>query len=457
MQSKKLFVSTFIFFLFTVMASYCLFAQENRFKQKLEWEAEPYALEYKVEIKGASSSSVSKEFTTQNCYVEFSMAPGEYLYRVFAYDFLGREASCTEWETFTITKALQPKVNLKDVNVTVDGNSKRPVTIPVDVASITDESTLVFVNTETGEKIEGIINTSKAEDGSVSSSSVVFPNVSIGEWKMVVTNPSGLSTESEPVSVSPAGKKIVIGKSSVKTSEDQSQIKTPVEVVHAVEENVTDNDQNDDKEEKIEEKEEKLEEKKAEEIAEKREEKIEEVKEKKPYVVQDINLLVGMPIGFSLYDEFFNSLSNVIKMDWYVTAKIQWLFVDINNIQIGPELSFASLPFMYDNDSLSILTNTYLYQLNAVVKINLTDKIGINAKAGAGVSTISVSSRDYVNADSFEQAKWFGYICAQCGVSFVWIPAKHFIVETGVDFTHIFMPDVQAGIVEPYLTVGVRF
>ena len=454
MQSKKLFVSTFIIFLFTVMASYCLFAQENRFKQKLEWEAEPYALEYKVEIKGASSSSVSKEFTTQNCYVEFSMAPGEYSYRVFAYDFLGREASCTEWENFTITKALQPKVNLKDVNVTVDGNSKRPVTIPVDVARITDESTLVFVNTETGEKIEGILNTSKAEDGSVSSSSVVFPNVSIGEWKMVVTNPSGLSTESEPVSVSPAGKKIVIGKSSVKTSEDQSQIKPPVEVVHAIEEDVPDNDQNDDKEEKIEEK---KEEKKAEEIAEKKEEKIEEVKEKKTYVVQDINLLVGMPIGFSLYDEFFNSLSNVIKMDWYVTAKIQWLFVDINNIQIGPELSFASLPFMYDNDSLSILTNTYLYQLNAVVKINLTDKIGINAKAGAGVSTISVSSRDYVNADFFEQAKWFGYVCAQCGVSFVWIPAKHFIVETGVDFTHIFMPDVQAGIVEPYLTVGVRF
>lgn len=457
MQSKKLFVSTFIIFLFTVMASYCLFAQENRFKQKLEWEADPNALEYKVEIKGASSSSVSKEFTTQNCFVEFSMAPGEYSYRVFAYDFLGREASCTEWENFTITKALQPKVNLKDVNVTVDGNSKRPVTIPVDVASITDESTLVFVNTETGEKIEGKINTSKDEDGNVSSSSVVFPNVSIGEWKMVVTNPSGLSTESEPVSVSPAGKKIVIGKSSVKTSEDQSQIKTPVEVVHAVEENVTDNDQNDDKEEKIEEKEEKLEEKKAEEIAEKREEKIEEVKEKKPYVVQDINLLVGMPIGFSLYDEFFNSLSNVIKMNWYVTAKIQWLPIDINNIQIGPELSFASLPFMYDNDSLSILTNTYLYQLNAVVKINLTDKIGINAKAGAGVSTISVYSRKLSDPNPPEPAKWFGYICAQGGVSFVWIPAKHFIVETGVDFTHIFMPDVQAGIVEPYLTVGVRF
>lgn len=446
MQSKKLFVSTFIIFLFTVMASYCLFAQENRFKQKLEWEADPNALEYKVEIKGASNSSVLKEFTTQNCYVEFSMAPGEYSYRVFAYDFLGREASCTEWENFTITKALQPKVNLKDVNVTVDGNSKRPVTIPVDVASITDESTLVFVNTETGEKIEGIINTSKAEDGSVSSSSVVFPNVSIGEWKMVVTNPSGLSTESEPVSVSPAGKKIVIGKSSVKTSEDQSQIKPPVEVVHAVEEDVPDNDQNDDKEEKI-----------AEKIEEKKEERIEEVKEKKPYVVQDINLLIGMPIGFSLYDEFFNSLSNVIKMDWYVTAKIQWLFVDINNIQIGPELSFASLPFMYDNDSLSILTNTYLYQLNAVVKINLTDKIGINAKAGAGVSTISVYLRKLSDPNPPEPAKWFGYICAQCGVSFVWIPAKHFIVETGVDFTHIFMPDVQAGIVEPYLTVGVRF
>lgn len=434
MQSKKFFVSTFIIFLFTALTSYCLFAQENRFKQRLEWEADPNALEYKVEIKGASSSSVLKEFTTQNCSVEFSMAPGEYLYRVFAYDFLGREASCTEWKNFTITKALQPKVNLKDVSVTVDGNNKRPVTIPVDVASITDESTLVFVNTETGEKIEGKINTSKDKDGSVSSSSVVFPNVSIGEWKMVVTNPSGLSTESEPVSVSPAGKKIVIGKSSEKITEDQSQIKPPVEVAQVVEEEVPDNVQKDDEEEKI-----------------------EEVKEKKTYVVQDINLLVGMPIGFSLYDEYFNSLSNVIKMNWYVTAKMQWLPIDINSIQIGPELSFASLPFMYDNDSLSILTNTYLFQLNAVVRFNLADKIGINAKAGAGVSTISVYSRKLSDPNPPEPAKWFGYICAQGGVSFVWIPAKHFIVETGVDFTHIFMPDVQAGIVEPYLTVGVRF
>lgn len=434
MQSKKFFVSTFIIFLFTALTSYCLFAQENRFKQRLEWEADPNALEYKVEIKGASSSSILKEFTTQNCSVEFSMAPGEYLYRVFAYDFLGREASCTEWKNFTITKALQPKVNLKDVSVTVDGNNKRPVTIPVDVASITDESTLVFVNTETGEKIEGKINTSKDKDGSVSSSSVVFPNVSIGEWKMVVTNPSGLSTESEPVSVSPAGKKIVIGKSSEKITEDQSQIKPSEEVAQVVEEEVSDNDQKDDEEEKI-----------------------EEVKEKKPYVVQDMNLLVGMPIGFSLYDEYFNSLSNVIKMNWYVTAKMQWLPIDINNIQIGPELSFASLPFMYDNDSLAILTNTYLFQLNAVVRFNLTDKIGINAKAGAGVSTISVYSRKLSDPNPPEPAKWFGYICAQGGVSFVWIPAKHFIVETGVDFTHIFMPDVQAGIVEPYLTVGVRF
>lgn len=434
MQSKKFVVSTFIIFLFTALTSYCLFAQENRFKQKLEWEADPNALEYKVEIKDASNSSVLKEFTTQNCFVEFSMTPGEYSYRVFAYDFLGREASCTEWKSFTITKALQPKVNLKDVSVTVDGNNKRPVTIPVDVASITDESTLVFVNTETGEKIEGKINTSKDKDGSVSSSSVVFPNVSIGEWKMVVTNPSGLSTESEPVSVSPAGKKIVIGKAPEKTTEEQIQVKPPVEVAQVVEEEASDIIQKDDEEEKI-----------------------EETKEKKPYVVQDINLLVGMPIGFSLYDEYFNSLSNVIKMNWYVTAKMQWLPIDINNIQIGPELSFASLPFMYDNDSLSILTNTYLFQLNAVVRFNLTDKIGINAKAGAGVSTISVYSRKLSDPNPPEPAKWFGYICGQGGVSFVWIPAKHFIVETGVDFTHIFMPDVQAGIVEPYLTVGVRF
>lgn len=179
----------------------------RNFVQKLEWEEDPNALEYKLEIQSLEKKSLSKTVVTKDTFFEFSMPAGLYQYRVFAYDFLGRQASVTEWKEFTITKALAPEIQLeKDTALIPHNKNKDKLTVPVDIEKITEETKVVFVNVETGEEIEGQIEVETDEEGNAKSSEAVFPDVAPGKYKIMVTNPSGLSSESAPVDVGKAPK-----------------------------------------------------------------------------------------------------------------------------------------------------------------------------------------------------------------------------------------------------------
>lgn len=436
MVNKKRTFHTFIIFLILSLLCSGLYAQTKKFTQKLEWQSEPNALEYKVDIQGVTDSSTSKLITTKDPYVTFSMPAGEYRYRVIAYDFLGRQASVTEWKTFTITKALQPKVSLLDTSITVDKNQKKPVTIPVEVGSITDESTLTFVNIETGEKIEGHINFAKAEDGTGYSSSVVFPDVSVGEWKMVVENPSGLFTESEPVVVAPAGKKLIIGKQSImpqETEPAQEEIKEIAVVKPEPEpapepESKTEPEQSEN-----------------------------EPEEKKPHSIKNINILAGFTAPFIMYDDYLRSFDGA-GFNPGVNLRISMLSSNEKKLSFGGELNFSAVEFkdsnLYQSSKIPFLSG----HLNAVARINfLNGKLGLNIKAGGGVTLLGkeIHYTDILRPDI--EMKVYGYISVMGGLSVTWIPFKHVIAEAGVDYTHVFIPDLDAGFILPYVAVGVRF
>lgn len=461
MQNKKNILQTFLILLFALIFALPLSAQESRFKQKLEWEKDANALEYKVEIIGVSNSGINKTIKTEKTSVEFSMDAGDYKYRVFAYDFLGREASVTEWKTFTITKALKPKVNLKDTTVTVDGRKKRPVTIPVDVESITNETTLTFVNTETGEEIKGKINTEKNKDGTVSSKSVVFPDVSVGDWKMVVTNPSGLSTESEVVQVAPQGKKLVIGKPAEKTEAEEKPAVTekPVEEKPAEEKPAVAETPAEEEKPVVAEvpSEKETASEPDEEIEEEKDEEVKPPKEKKPYVVQDITLSVGFVSPFAIADDYFASLNNK-PFDYGLKVSLAWLPIDIKNWKLGFEAGYTNTFINYSNSLVDIFLPMNIAHLCVVGRFNLFDgKLGINAKAGAGASIINKTVTYPQNTKPDVETKHYGYINVTAGASVDWIPFKHLITELGADVHYIIMPDVNAFVVCPYVSVGVRF
>ena len=196
MVNKKLLLT----FIIILISSAFLNAQK-KFNQKIQWSEDPNAFEYKVELKDKDGKV--EVFETDENFLTISKPSGNYLYRIFVYDFLGRESNVSDWKVLKITKAVQPKIEKIQPKVEIPviieetGKAKvaKSVEIPVAVDSVTKESKVELVNTKTKEKIE--VKISKVESGKATS--VVAENIPEGQYKIKVTNPGGLSSESESV------------------------------------------------------------------------------------------------------------------------------------------------------------------------------------------------------------------------------------------------------------------
>ncbi|MDD5930051.1 MAG: hypothetical protein PUC37_09660 [Spirochaetales bacterium] len=205
---RKIFFSILIFILFSYVSvknGYSnLYAQEKHFEQKLEWKEDINALEYKVEVKNLSDGKITSYTTSEN-FMNLNLPAGNYQYRITVYDFLGRESDVSAWQGFEITKASIPLIqNIeKEMDVIIDDAKK--ITIPVEIESVSKDSTVTLINTKTNEKVEGkilvdsISTSGKAEVNTATR--IEIPEIDDGEWKIVVENPSGLTTESGSIEI----------------------------------------------------------------------------------------------------------------------------------------------------------------------------------------------------------------------------------------------------------------
>ncbi|MCI6809972.1 MAG: hypothetical protein MR958_07275 [Spirochaetia bacterium] len=195
-NSRKLYT---ILILLVLFSSSILSAQSTKFKQKLSWVEDKNAFDYKVEIRGVETSYKSL-LESDTSFVEVSLPAGKYRYRVYAFDFLGRQASVSDWRDFTVLKAVQPQVVNKEKTV-VPVKDDNKVSIPVDVKSIEEDSKVELVNKETNQVVEGKLDVKVDDKNQLVASEAVFPMVEEGNWVVKVTNPSGLFTESEEIKV----------------------------------------------------------------------------------------------------------------------------------------------------------------------------------------------------------------------------------------------------------------
>lgn len=431
-----------------------LFSQEKKFTQKLQWEPEPNALEYKVEIQNANDTSVEKTFRTEKPFVEFSMPAGEYTYRIFTYDFLGRQASVTEWKPFSIKKAIKPEIHIRSETVHIEPDENAPIRIPANVEKITPNSNAVVINEDTGERIEGTIEFEKSGGNSVSGS-VVVRGLKEGNWKVVIQNPSGLYSESEPIHVQRQEKRPE--PELAKAEPDSSEAETAGHSDTASAENapssgseavaVLDTAEADA------------------ESAEKEEDgetKSAEAAEKGGVPGQDIQILAHFVVPFVFYDENIKTYAGS-AFNWGVGAKIQWLPIDIGErktVQFGLEISGTATQFSMQNDYISVTLPMLLAQGNLVTRINFgaKGKAGLNIKFGGGVSVIK-KEISYTSSQERENPldERYGHFCANGGLSADWIVLRHFVLEAGADFTHIFITDMNTGMVNAYLAAGLRF
>ena len=177
---------------------------QSKFTQKLEWKSDPNVYEYKIEIQDKTGKIISSE-VTQKSSIELSLNPGSYKYKISAYDLLGRESVSTNWISIEILKAKQPTIvhnqNLESLDE--DGSS---VEIELDIADVSAGTKAELVNVSTGAVISGTLILSKSNntEGSLPVESEIqnataahFKKVTEGQWKIVITNPSGLTSESD--------------------------------------------------------------------------------------------------------------------------------------------------------------------------------------------------------------------------------------------------------------------
>ena len=193
----------FILCLFAGVAS--LFAQS--FSQTLKWNGDQNVLEYKVEIKNSKGTTI-KTITTESSSVNLSLGPGKYRYKITAYDLLGRESVSTKWTDFEVLRANQPAIEHKETLESLQEDGKT-LEMDLNVTDVTSDTVAELVNQKSGKKIRGKLilsgttgaNTGSAGSETYKASKVSFENVPEGNWKLVITNPSGLSTESESFEV----------------------------------------------------------------------------------------------------------------------------------------------------------------------------------------------------------------------------------------------------------------
>jgi hypothetical protein len=88
-------------------------AGENpRFIQRLNWKKDEYAYRYEVMVERRNPSGYTealREFTRE-AFIEVSLPPGDYRYRIRVYDLLDRRGETSGWINFQILPALQPEL-----------------------------------------------------------------------------------------------------------------------------------------------------------------------------------------------------------------------------------------------------------------------------------------------------------------------------------------------------------
>ncbi len=409
-----------------------MYAEGYNFVQKVEWSSARNAAQYKVEIRSKNPGAESQFFVTQNTYLEFSMPSGLYQYRVHVYDYLGRVSSVTPWHDFEILKAVKPDVISVEERISAERNSSDGLKIQVDVNSVNSDSEVVLVNTETGEEIQGSLVFEEEKIESYSSvSAVLFPEVDDGSWRLRITNPGGLSTESSVVFVGDI-EEPPVQEELPPVEEEIAAVEPPVqEELPPVEEEIA--------------------------AVEPEPEEPEEPEEKKPYVPAGICLNIGggypmpLPFGDNLLAKYSQEKLPSVSLALSVVPGIN------KKVRFGGEVKGTIGAAITKNEYINVTMPYGLFNLGFITQFQLVpEKLYVSAKAGGGVTLIlkdiKYLQKSYLNKDPVI----YGYLDAMVGTSLVWNPTPIFQLETGVDYNLCFIKEMLTHIVNPYLAVGLR-
>jgi hypothetical protein len=168
---------------------------EPRFIQRLVWSGGEYALRYEAVIElewEGTYHNYHREFTTE-LYIDISLQPGSYRFRVIPYDVLDRPGNASEWKYIEVLPALQPQIfAVLPENIT-GGEMEELLGFLLYITGIDfAPEAEVFIRFPDGTQIA--VETLDLSDGD-GFNIVVFVESDMlisGEYEIVVRNPSGL-------------------------------------------------------------------------------------------------------------------------------------------------------------------------------------------------------------------------------------------------------------------------
>jgi hypothetical protein len=177
--------------------------EEERFIQRLAWEAADHVYRYEVRIEGQDSSGeyaeILREFRAEN-FIDLSLAPGLYRYRIQVYNLLNRPAGDSEWIYFRVFPALRPEL----YSVTQEFASSREgelVEIIIYGMNLVEGAEAYLVSPEKGRLAP------RAYLPAGESARLVFDPPLPGRYQLRIRNPGGLegsleiTIEPPPVSI----------------------------------------------------------------------------------------------------------------------------------------------------------------------------------------------------------------------------------------------------------------
>lgn len=522
MKSKRFFtvkLLVFLFCLFYGAGVTPLFAQN--FKQTLQWSADPNVLEYKVEIQD-STGKIINSVTTENNSISLSLKEGTYKYKITAYDLLGREAVSTNWISFEVVVAKQPAIE-HTKNLEALQEDGKTLEINLDVDDVTADTVAELVNIASGAKIRGKLVLAAAAGAPAvglsasethKATKARFTDVPEGNWKLVITNPSGLSTESEAFEVKDVIKeeRIAAAKAEeerkererleaeriAKEKEEAARLEAErlareeaereaereaqrlaIEQAEREEQERLAREEAErqeiarqlEEEERLEREREEAERLALEEAERAEEERLAREEEKRLAkekrrehwlnYYRQFYVIGGVGVGVPIYDSDF--LENYIEKSFInlsFTGQVGWLPLHTEKLRFGMEVNGIGTQFKSENEYYKLNLNTLMLQDNLVFRFRFKPKkVWYQIKGGGGIALIQerVDYSEIYENNKENKTSNFGYFTAGGGLSVIFIPSRLVTMEIGADFYNLFIPDMNIGILNPYVGIGFSF
>lgn len=173
-------------------------------------------------------------------------------------------------------------------------------------------------------------------------------------------------------------------------------------------------------------------------------------------------LIAGAGVSMPLYDSgFFNeAMDHGFGIPLLFTGQIGFLPVHKGLFRFGMELNGFGTQYKTDNEFYKFYLNILGLHDNLAVRLGLPNKkVWFQLKAGGGI-TIVQENLDILEEGAGakeDKVQNFGYPSAGGGFSVIFTPTAMLMLELGTDFYNLFIPDTNIGLLYPYLGVGLRF